>query len=244
MTDYNLKDWQAVQRAQRNVAQWLQGVRSEEVRHHMVALAVLAPLALLATLGTAFGIGAMLLAIGGRGLGRSVHGVDGIQALYFGAMGLGLLIVLAGFPYQFVMWRKRQTRVSLHGGGVEVADDRQRPVFLVPTQDANEADWNAGDIICFPATLAGMAAQHVLAMRQLAACDLTLLAKVLTLLAHQGRRMSLYDVEMSVADASLPKALAALRHVPGVLWWTRDQVAVSVNDDLRRQIARQGGWRT
>lgn len=244
MPDYNQKDWQDVQRAERNVALWLKGLRRDETRHHLAALAVLVPLALVATFGTAFGIGVALLAIGGRGLGRSVHGMDGLQTLYLGAMGLGLLIVLAGFPYQFVMWRRRQTRVSLHGGGVEVADDRQRPVFLVPTQDVNESEWDLADIICFPATLAGMAAQHLVAMRRLATCDLGLLARVLTILARQGRRMSLYDLEMAVADARLPATLAAMRHVPGVLWWTRQEVAVSINEDLRGEIARQGGWRS
>lgn len=244
MTDYNLKDWQALERAERNVALWLKERLGGEVRGHLIATAVLAPLTILTTLGTAFGLGVLALAVVGRPMRHATRGVEGMEMLWLGCMALGLLLVLAGFPYQFMRWRKRQTVVSLHGGGLQVDDDRHRPVFLVPTADAQESDWDFTDILLFPATLGGMATQHLMAARQLAACNQALMAKVLITLAHAGRRMTVHDVEVAIGDARLPAALAALRHWPGVLWWTRDTVSVSLNDDLRAEIARQGGWRS
>lgn len=240
MPDYNDQDWQDLQRAERNVASWLTRRAAEEVRGHLVAAAVLTPLALVAALGTAFGLGVVILAVIGRPVLRNAD----MQWLWFGCMAAGLGIVLASFPWQYLRWRGRQTAVSLHGGGLAVDDDRHRPVFLIPTAEARESDWDLADILMFPATLAGMAIQHLAAARRLATCDRALVARVLTVLARQGRRMSVYDVEMAIGDAGLPGALRALRHIPGVLWWTRDTVAVSINDDLQAEIAHQGGWRT
>jgi hypothetical protein len=244
MPDYNLNDWQDVERAERNVSSWLRERIGGEIRSHLAAAAVLAPLALVATLGTAVGLGFLAVAVLGRPLRQATRGVEGMELLWLGCMALGLLVVLAGFPFQYLRWRRSQTAVSMHGGGVEVDDDRHRPVFLVPTADARESDWDFTDILLFPATLAGMAAQHLVAARQLTACDPALTARVLTLLAHEGRRVSLHDLEMRLGDAGLPRSLRALRHWPGVLWFVRDQVTLGLNDDLRREIARQGGWRS
>ncbi len=240
MPDYNLNDWQAVERAERNVAQWLAERRGGEIRGHLIAAVVLFPLSLLATLVTATGIGLIAYFFGGRLLVRAPDGGAGA----FLVLALGLLIVLAAFPVQYLRWRKGLTRVSLHGGGLTVDDDAPPTTLLIRTGESADNDWDVGDTLLFPATIAGMGLQHVSAAFQLSRADLGLIAKVLTALAHSGRRTSLHDLELVVADARLPAALRGLLHWPGVVWHVRDQVAVAVNDELRSEIARQGGWRT
>lgn len=228
MPDYNLKDWQAVERAERNVAQWLKERMGGEVRGHVVAALVLAPLSAVAAGAIVFGLGIL-----GMGIG-----------LYLFAFLIAAVAVLIAYPVQYFRWRRSLTRVTLHGGGVTIDEDEPRPVMLIRLSDSSDADWDVGDMLLFPATIAGMALQHVVAAWQLRNCDHVLMGKVLTALAHGGRRTSLYDLEMAIADARLPAVLQAMRHWPGVVWLVRDQVAVTVNDDLRNEIARQGGWRT
>ncbi|MBK9973230.1 MAG: hypothetical protein IPP14_00380 [Planctomycetes bacterium] len=228
MPDYNLNDWQAVERAERNVAQWLAERRGGEVRGHLLAASVLFPLSLIAAVGIAIGFGF----------------VGMIMGAYIFAFLAAAVVVVVAYPVQYLRWRKGLTRVSLHGGGLTVDDDVPPTTLLIRTGESADNDWDVGDTLLFPATIAGMGLQHVSAAIQLSKADLGLIAKVLTALAHSDRRTSLYDLELVVADARLPAALRALRHWPGVVWHVRDQVALAVNDELRSEIARQGGWRT
>lgn len=228
MPDYNLKDWQDVERAERNVALWLRERMGAAIRQHVVSAIVLVPVSVLAAAAVVLGLGLFGLGVG----------------LHLLAFPVAAVAVLIAYPVQYFRWRRGLTRVSLHGGGVTVDDDRPTPAILVQGFDPYESAWNLGDILLFPATIAGMGMQHATAALQLSRCDHILMGKVLTLLAHGGRRTTLHDIEMAIADARLPSVLQALRHWPGVLWFVRDQVALAVNDELGTEIARQGGWRT
>jgi len=226
MPDYNLKDWQAVERAERNVTLWLGKRKRSEIRGHFFAATMLFPLSLVAAVGVSVG-----LALFG-----------GVIVPFVITFPVAAIAVLVGYPAQYVRWRRGLTRVSLRGGGVEVETPAEPTTFVLRTEDVK--DFDGFDALCFPATIAGMGLQHLAATIQLSRADDSLMAKVLTALAYRDKRTRLHDLEMIVPDAGLPEALRALRHWPGVVWHVRDQVALAVNDELRNEIARQGGWRT
>lgn len=228
MPDYNLRDWQDVERAERNVARWLRERMGRQVFGHIASVFVMGPLTLLAAAAVVLGLGFL-----GIGFGLYV----------FGFLFAGVAVLVA-FPVQYLRWRRGLTRVTLQGGGLAIDEDKPTPAILIQGSDNSPADSSLGDIVLFPATIAFMALRHAIAAWQLHRADPVLMAKVLTGLAHSGKRTTLHDIEMTVGDTRLPAVLKALRHWPGVLWFVRDQVALTVNDELRHEIAHQGGWRT
>lgn len=238
---YTSPDWQENERAVRGLREWFEQFRASETRSHLLAAAILSVLAVGATLLTWLGLTWCVMAIIGRLGSRTVSRAYGLDGYVLAMFGLSAAILLMVFLFSAWRWRARMSRISLHGGELALDHDGYSPSILVPTEDSEVAD--ALDWLLFPATLTGMMIGHLLATRHLKRADPDIVARCLTLLARAGRRVLLHDLERQVADARLPDALRAMRHIKGVLWWTRDQVALSLNDELAALVAQHGAWR-
>jgi hypothetical protein len=216
--------------AQDRIAVWVQRELSSHARHGLIAAALFVLLALLANVAVYF---ALLFTLY-KWLFRTSTGDPMTLAAL---VPLGLLGLI--YPVYFIWHRPPVSRTLVTGGCVRIPVDKQQALALVSTGESSELNtdrWRA-DFLLFPAWLTHMAVQHIAAPLQAMRANADSVARVLTTLLIVHRRIGLYELDDRVQDAQLARALAALRHLPGVIFWHRDEVSVSLNQELRQTLA-------
>jgi hypothetical protein len=216
--------------ATERIETWVKRELRSHARHGLIAAGVFVLLALLANTAVYF----VLVVTSFKWVFHNV-GLGGMTISALAALGL----LAAMYPTYFIWRRPAISRTALASGVVKLPVQKHEASALVPTGDTNELSterWQA-DFVLFPAWLAHMAVQHVVAPWQAWRADASMVARVLIALLIEHRRMDLHELEAGLPGEPVAAAVNVVRHIDGVLFWHRSDVSVSMNTDLRRTLA-------
>lgn len=150
---------------------------------------------------------------------------------------LAVVVLLLMYPTYVFGGRPGSRKFKLRSGTVVLAAEVYTPPEFLPGPRTAEKDWHMFvDYCTFPAWLLHKAWRHLKAPAVARAADRETMARVLTYLLQEQRRISIHDLEDAMPTPRMAGAINALVYVPGVLVFHEDYPALALNDELQQTL--------
>lgn len=147
--------------------------------------------------------------------------------------------VLAMYPVYYWRYRATAATIELTHGVLRVTRRRLDLPEADPFDSANHINMGVikHEVLLFPVWAVASIIAHIGHIRRCLKPPAWTMARALAHLYRENRRVFIHDLDIALGEPDLRDAILALELQPGVLLYTENQLAISLNDELAREIA-------
>lgn len=145
----------------------------------------------------------------------------------------------AAYPLYFWRYHDSEATTQLeYGGDLKISQRGFEASRADPTVGSGIGGLRVlrSEVLLYPVWASAQILIHLRHARNLKSANRSVTARVLEHIVLKDRRVQIHDLDAALREPELAGVIHALEGVHGVMFFTRDQLAISLNDDLAFRI--------